>query len=212
MDVPAWQVHHSSIFQTNEVKWSEVYRSWTLLFIREQWTDDQVTEAVIRVAMRPELPRFPPEHLQAIRTELNARIRQDRELRERAYEGVRCARCDSTGWVLGLPELSQIVDGRWAPSPGDTHKTVAVTCNCPRGRGRKEGVRQHWSKDPLKAGMSLMDVDEYIMKNPGYREQLEILGDVRRSERLEVEGNPTSVDRAKLDAIRRKLVERFGTR
>jgi hypothetical protein len=209
MDVPGWQVHHSSIFQTNEVKWSEVYRSWTLLFIREQWTDDQVTEAVLRVAMRPELPRFPPEHLQAIRSELNAQIRQDRELRERAYEGTKCVTCDSTGWVLGLPELSQIVDGRWAPKLGDTHKTVAVTCRCIRGRGRKDGIRQHWSKDPLKAGMCLMDLDEYTMKNPGYREQMEILEEVRRAERVKADGEGTSVNREKLDLVRKKLIARF---
>lgn len=192
MEVPMWQVHHSTIFQTNEVKWSDVYRSWTLLFAREGWTDEDVCEAVIRMAGRTELPRFPPDHLQALRSELHNMVRQERERRAVAFAGLECKTCGGTGWVLNLPHLDQVVSGRWVPGLGDTHKTVAVTCTCPVGRSKKDGVRAHWSRDPLREGSVPMDLDEYTLKNPTHAEQVELWEQAKAAYRQTVKSSATA--------------------
>lgn len=185
--VPLWQEIHARLFSTPSERWWETYAIWARLFDVEGWSHEQVTDAVYRVARRNVLPQFAPQHLQAIREELLSAAREIRDLRRRHFDAESCATCQSSGWVTELPHLDHVKDGRWLTDMG-VYYTQAVCCSCGKGQSIKTAVAAHWSKELIREGQFPMDWNEYMRKNPGYREQLEIRKQVHATQR-ELDGH-----------------------
>ena len=185
--VPLWQEIHARLFSTPADRWWETYAIWSRLFDAEGWSHEQVTDAVYRVARRNVLPQFAPQHLQAIREELLSAAREIRDLRRRHFDAESCSTCKSTGWVVELPHLDHVRDGRWHTDMG-VYYTQSVCCSCGKGQSIKTAIAAHWSKELVREGQFPMDWTEYMRKNPGYREQLDIRAQVRATQR-ELDGH-----------------------
>lgn len=185
--VPLWQEIHARLYSTPVDRWWETYAIWARLFDAEGWSHEQVTDAVYRVARRNVLPQFAPQHLQAIREELLAAAREIRELRKRHFDSVDCGTCHSVGWVTELPHLEHVKEGRWHTDMG-VYYTQSVCCSCGKGQSIKTAVAALWSKELVREGQFPMDLLEYLRRNPGYREQLEIRKQIYATQR-ELEGH-----------------------
>jgi len=180
--VPLWQEVHARLFSTPSERWWETYAIWTRLFHAEGWNDEQLVDAVYRIARRAVLPQFAPQHLQAIREELIASARELREVRKRQFEAVRCATCDSTGWVVGLPHLDHVREGRWHTDMG-VYYTQAVCCSCGKGQAIKAAVAARWQKELVREGQFPMDYNEYLRRNSAFREQLAARDEIHKAQR-----------------------------
>jgi hypothetical protein len=180
--VPLWQEVHVRLYSTPGDKWWETYAIWTRLFEAEGWTDEQVVNAVYRTARRDVLPRFAPEHLQAIREELRMMFKEQSDLRRKQADEVGCDACSGTGWICDLPHPEHVVEGRWMQNLG-MYYTVAVCCFCMKGQGIKAFVTAHWAKQPVREGESPMCWDSYTKRNPEYKAQIDVRESLRQAER-----------------------------
>lgn len=180
--VPLWQEIHARLFSTPSDRWWETYAIWTRLFHAEGWNDEQLVDAVYRIARRAVLPQFAPQHLQAIHEELVASANEVREIRRKHFEGVTCSTCDSTGWVMDLPHLDHVRDGRWHTDMG-VYYTQAVCCSCAKGQAIKSAIAVRWQKEPIREGQFPMDLPEYIRRNSGYQSQVAARDEIRRTQR-----------------------------
>lgn len=200
--VPLWQEIHVRLYSTPGDKWWETYAIWARLFDAEGWTDDQVVDAVYRTARRSVLPRFAPEHLQAIREELRNIVREQSELRWKESGEIGCPSCSSVGWICDLPHIEHVIDGRWTQHLG-VYYTQAVCCFCLRGQAIKAAVTAHWAKQPVREGESPMDIEAYTKRNPNYKQQIRIRENLREVERETRKNDKASSN----DATRQRLQE-----
>lgn len=180
--VPLWQEVHARLFSTPSERWWETYAIWTRLFSAEGWNDEQLADAVYRVARRAVLPQFAPQHLQAIHEELLASARESRELRRKHFEAHSCSTCGSTGWIVDLPHLDHVRESVWHTDMG-VYYTQAVCCSCEKGQATKTAIAARWSKEPIREGQFPMDLNEYLRRNSGYRDQLAARDEVHKAKR-----------------------------
>ena len=107
-------------------------RVWWPAFFAAGYTRADFASALPRLIAAAETPRWPREHLAAVKSEL-ARCREERERRARPAQQAElrcCPVCDCSGCVE-VPHPSCIDGGEWIPP----YRTGAVFCDrCGLGR------------------------------------------------------------------------------
>lgn len=168
-----WSDLHARLFGCQSENWRLTYGVWGNLFESEGRTNDQLTRAIIRVAQRPEIPAFASNHLQAIREELaNLDTAARAEVKRTESSALRpvCETCRGIGWVLGLPELADVEDGRWVAKNG-VHYETSVVCQCSTGQRIGSAIKTLWDAEPGKKGKWPLSIHEYLKRNPEYPTQ-----------------------------------------
>ena len=163
----AWFDLFQTLFGANTPDWQLTLVSWNTLFTAEGRSNSEMVHAVQAVTRRSPVPRFAPEILDALRSELRTIDRQMRESAEsrRLNEidrPIRCRKCRDVGMITGLPHC-QHVDGVNWPAP---RVTQATTCDCEMGK--------HCSQKWMTANKPLMSWLEYIQTNPHWKVQMEM--------------------------------------
>lgn len=141
---------------------------WWRAFAAFGFVQSDFVGAIQRIITAAETPRWPNEHLAAIKRELFAA----RDQRARAAlvktatagaSGPRCSLCDWTTWVI-VPHPSCVAGGRWLPP----FHTCAVAClKCGPGQRAFEALGK------LKEPKHPLTLESYEWKfNPAWREQM----------------------------------------
>lgn len=174
-----WIATHRALFGAHAGTWSEVHQAWASLFALEGRTDEEMTEAVLRVSRRAKIPEWPPGHLEALRAELRGideekRAAMARVRAEREAEFPACPECRGAGWICGVPHPDHLDDnGTWPPEVGQPGYTIAVVCDCPRGQGVTVKTRD---------GMSPLRLTAYTRRLPDWRARIRRALEYKRAE------------------------------
>lgn len=193
-----WLKHHCTVFGLHDPKQIETVASWQPLFDAAGYTAPQLTEATDWLALNAP-PRFLNEHLPALRARLTEQRAIEYRRAEDRFDGSTCVLCGGTG-RLTVPHLGGVRNGDWLPLriAGLPHYyTCAVRCSCARGQfGRFEST---------SGSQSLLSLEAYESRNPGWRRQL-----ARRDQELQAEAelaNSTEPEfvrwAARIESIRR---------
>ena len=163
----AWFDLFQTLFGANTPDWQLTLVSWNTLFTAESRSNSEMVHAVQAVTRRSPVPRFAPEILDALRSELRIIDRQMRENAESKRlseidKPIRCRKCRDVGMITGLPHCHH-VDGMNWPTP---RMTQAATCDCEMGRQSS----QKWST----ANKPVMAWSEYTQLNPHWKVQMEM--------------------------------------
>jgi len=140
---------------------------WWRAFAAAGFVQSDFAGAIQRIIAAPETPRWPNEHLAAIKRELfAARDQRAKAALARTPNGpdvLRCPLCQWTGWVL-VPHPSCVANGQWLPP----FRTCAVACTkC--GPGQRAFDALGVGKEPRRP----LTLESYEWRvNPAWREQL----------------------------------------
>lgn len=167
---------HSQIFgHGSTASWQEIYPAWAQLFTAEGVTATILHHAVHAVFRRTIQPRWPSEHLQALREEIHAARSCEASRREVLVTNpIVCRYCGDTGFVLELPHLCQIKDKEWIHfTHGVAPYFTAVICDqCLVGRAKPRDIPEN---------RRLATLGEYQLRNPNWRQQVRRYLDLRRA-------------------------------
>ena len=156
-----------AVFSANSPEWERTLIAWATLFHSEGWSDDQIRQAVRRVALRESRPKFPSDLTAALHSELRAIdqiAKVAREAQRLEYRAPVCEHCQDSGWVSGLPHLECVQGPVWS-SP---RWTMACTCLCDKGR-RFNDFYSMREQEPKK----ILTFLEYTKRNPHFHVQME---------------------------------------
>jgi hypothetical protein len=162
----SWMDLFKAVFSANSPEWERTLIAWATLFHSEGWSDDQIRQAVRRVALREVRPKFPSDLTAALHGELRAIDQMAKKAREAfrlEYRPPVCDYCKDSGWVSGLPHL-ECVEGPVWTSP---RWTMACTCCCDKGRRFNDHFATRES-EPKK----IMGFLEYTKHNPHFHAQM----------------------------------------
>lgn len=194
-----WLKHHCTVFSIYDPERIETVASWQPLFDAAGYTAAELTTATDWLAMNAS-PKYPSDHLGAIRSRLTDQRALDYRRAEDAYPS-QCVLCGGTGRLV-VPHLAGVRDGQWLPLRltriRATYYTCAVRCSCARGRfGKFDGQR---------GGVTLLSIEEYERRNPGWRKQL-----VRREQEQRAQADLAPVDSAWQKTVQ-GIMDRYGIR
>ena len=121
-----------------------------------------------------------------------------RELASVQEQGT-CVLCSGSGRLI-VPHLSGVRDGAWVPMKvargGATYYTMAVWCACRLGRWLEGQQNAKWG--------TMLNIDQYARKNPGWESQSARRADARRS--LDALGKPSPA----WDDLVVRLMKQYG--
>lgn len=140
-----WVGHHRSAFLL-PAEWADAAVAWWDTFAHLAATEAELWAA--SAALRADTPRFPGEHLPAVRAAVGrTRDRNRIARREQSADPTRegpgaCADCGGSGWVT-VPLPADVGPGGWGPGSHTAegrplYRTCGVTCRCDRGRATAE--------------------------------------------------------------------------
>lgn len=157
---------HARIFGNSGPVWDAVYPAWNELFVAEGITADLLHRAVLSVFRRTAQPRWPSEHLSALREEIHQIRAHDASRREvEVVNAVVCRYCYDTGVVAELPHLCQIHGGEWdwITRGAAPYFTTAICDQCLVGRSRPRDIPEE---------KRLATLTEYASRNPRWRDHV----------------------------------------
>ena len=200
---------HSQIFGHGSTdSWKEIYPAWSQLFLAEGVSGTTLQQAVQAVFKRTVQPRWPSEHLQALREEIHAVRSCESARREIAITNAAvCRYCRDTGFVLDLPHLCQIEDNEWTHlTRGFAPYFTSVICDqCLIGRSKPREIPDN---------RRLATLTEYQLRNPNWRQQVRKYLDRRRAKSdawaastIHDSEDPKMINRK---MIAKRLIERLG--
>jgi hypothetical protein len=140
---------------------------WWPAFAAAGFVQSDFVGTIQRIITAAETPRWPNEHLGAIKRELFAA--RDRRARaalvktEPGATGPRCPLCEWTGWVL-VPHPSCVAGGQWLP-PFRTGTVACTKC----GPGQRAYDANCMAKDAKRP--TTLETYEWRV-NPAWREQM----------------------------------------
>lgn len=166
----AWAEKHCTVFGMFDPKHVQMVASWQPLFDAAGYASADLDEATQWLALHAP-PKFPNEHLDAIRRRLmETRAVKRRGGQEDADRGD-CGLCGGAGRVI-VPHRGGVENGQWKPQAGSArphHYTEAVACHCSRGRFG------NWTA-PDRTGrakvVTMLTLAEYERINPLWRRQM----------------------------------------
>lgn len=143
---------------------------WFRGFTAAGYTRAEMEAAVPEVIAGPTTPRWPSEHLAAVKAAV-ARLRAERLSRASEapdFDRPRCPDCAGTGWVV-VPYFADLRGGEWVPerttAGGPKFRTGAVACRCPAGL-RTVAAEQDRGRRPMA-----LDLYERLY-DPAWRDHL----------------------------------------
>jgi hypothetical protein len=167
---------HGRIFgHAGNGNWNEIYPAWSQLFQAEGIPGPILEKAVNAVFRRSVQPRWPSEHLQALREEIHAARAHESANREAAVvNSIVCRYCGDTGTVVDLPHLCQITNNEWEFfTRGIAPYFTSVICDqCLVGKSKPRDIPDN---------RRLATLGEYAHRNPKWREQVRRFMALRRA-------------------------------
>jgi len=160
-----WPNFFQVMFGAGTDQWKLTLATWAELFHAEGRSNSEMVSVIHGISRRDQLPKFPTDFLEAIRSELKAqdavfvRKREDARLAS-LDQPLRCKKCRDVGQVTGLPHCQHVNGVNWKRP----RYTQAVLCDCQMG----EMSRQKWHS----MNKPLMSWSEYVRLNPDWFVQL----------------------------------------
>lgn len=160
-----WAAKHAAVFGLQTDADVAMLGSWFELMAGQEFAADELHEATVWLATRPEgPPRYRNQHLEALQARVRDRRRLAEPRRRPAGQPANCALCGGDGLVT-VPHPAHVRDGQWVPS-GSAWYTVAVSCRCEAGSlVRKRSLRLY---EDGKVPAVALSLERYEQTNPDW--------------------------------------------
>lgn len=182
----AWVSRHASIYQMTRQEDKAMFAQWRREFEAMGFTGAELHAATDHITREAKgVTRW--EHLEAIRDFIRSARRHESAKKrvprvdDKPDRGT-CVLCFDSGWVSGLPHLSQVTYQGWLPLvDGSTPIVVSVVCTCICGRWILEAfdARDGETKKRLRRPMTLV---QYTSLNACWKQQMRDLDERRKLE------------------------------
>jgi len=179
----SWVEYHATLHRIADDQDLRMMQLWREVFESRNYTAEELRAASLHLSMtQPKTWRS--EHLEFLLEHVAGRRRQEAVAARHAEQGEYsyCALCRGSGLIGGVPHLTDVKSGEWV----HPFRRGAVVCRCSKGAGWRSGYEQNVERrrsKNLRPMPPQLTIDEYELRNAGWKMQLEDFEQKRKAEK-----------------------------